>query len=110
MNGAHATIAANFGAQFIGQYEGDSHDTLSQGLKSNAAAVQFQRDWHAGPQHARVIKHRHEEWRQRFPNALNGNYQHYCRGLGDAASPWCDATPWGAPKEAEAELINQLQQ
>lgn len=110
MNSAHEAIAQSYGALYAGQYEGDSHDTLDKQLQANPQAVKFHRDWHAGPEHARVIKHRLTEWRSRFPNAVSANYQHYCRGLGDAKSPWCDATPWGSPKEAEIELNNQLQQ
>ena len=107
---AHAATAANYGALYIGQYEGDSHDTLQRDLRKVVGAAQFQRNWHAGPHHAAVIKRRATEWRKRFPNAMSANYQHYCRGLGDAASPWCDAVPWGSPKAAEAEILLQLRQ
>jgi hypothetical protein len=100
----HEQIAKKYGARYIGQYEGSSHDTLDRELAKNVKALAFYKAWQAGPRHAAIIRLQAEQMSAAFPGVILSNYQHYGNDGVNPKAPWVFNTLWGAETEAEKAL------
>ncbi len=106
----HQQIATRFGARYIGQYEGSSHDLLDGELAKIPEVVAFYKDWQAGPRHAELIRLQAEQMRAAFADSPDGggvilsNYQHYSSKGVNPKAPWIFNTLWGEETDAEAAL------
>ncbi len=109
----HQEIAESFGARFLGQYEGSSHDSLDRELAKNAEALAFYKAWQSGPHHAAVIRLQAEKMRAAFPGGPGGgdpgvilsNFQHWSNEGVNPKGPWIFNTLWGEETEAEKALF-----
>ncbi len=105
----HAAIAADFGAYFLGQYEGSSHDTLDRELAKNPQYVTFYKDFYQGARGAEIIRLHHKRMSEEFPDVVLSDYQHWSfQGMQDDR-PWIENTPWGDVTEAEKALFKILE-
>jgi hypothetical protein len=87
----HEAIAARYGARFIGDYEGESHETGVPQLASNADYVKFMKDLRYGPEGERMTRAWVEALRKQNPNAMISNFV----GVSEGNSPRAGLlTPW----------------
>jgi len=107
----HRQAAEGFGARFIGQYEGSSHDILDRILADNAKALAFYRTWQQGPHHAALIRLHADKMREAFPDGPGGpgailsNYQHWSDGGIRRDAPWIFNSQWGEETDAEKAMF-----
>lgn len=83
----HSTIAHDFGARYIGNYEGGSHDDLDRDLAKNPAAVAFYRRFMAGPGAARILAAVNDSFLAAYPGAILSDYRRIGMRTG-AHAPW----------------------
>ncbi len=105
---AHKQIAEQFGARYIGQYEGSSHDTLDRTLRGNPEVLAFYKAWQTGPRHAETIRLHAEKMSEAAPGAILSNYQHWSNGGVTPGGPWLFNSLWGAETEAEKALFEVI--
>lgn len=107
----HKGIAESFGARFIGQYEGSSHDSLDKKVfAKDPEIVKFHKDWHTGERNADIIRLHAKLMSENFPGAILSNYlSHSLEGL-KADRPWIEGTPWGEETEADMALDEMIDQ
>ncbi|MEO1251113.1 MAG: hypothetical protein AAFW81_02055 [Pseudomonadota bacterium] len=83
----HATIAKNAGVDFIGAYEGGSHDMLASDLAASPTIRSWWTDFHWGPLGADVVRQINLSLIEAFPGVMLSNYT----GMGDIGGhPWDD--------------------
>ncbi len=105
----HKEVAESFGARFIGQYEGSSHDTLDSELAKNPEILQFYKDFWTGPHGAAIIRLHADRMSEALPGAILSNYQQWSFEGVKPDRPWIEGTPWGPPTEAEQALEEVLE-
>jgi hypothetical protein len=94
----HQKLAEDAGAFFLGDYEGESHESGGGPLKANPAFVNWIENWRAGPDGERITRAWVEALRRQNPNAIIANYSSIGARdpEGDAANdnhlqgPWVD--------------------
>lgn len=91
MRKQHEAVAARYGARFIGDYEGESHETGPQQLASNADYVKFMKELRYGSEGERMTRAWVEALRAQNPNAMIANFV----GVSEGNSPRAGLlTPW----------------
>ncbi len=88
----HKEIAAEFGAGYLGQYEGGSHDTLDRALRSDSQALQFYQNFRQGDDAARIQREIYEALIEESPGAIISDFTRFCSNANDPATPWCEQT------------------
>ena len=88
----HKEIAADFGAGYLGQYEGGSHDTLDRDLRNDAQALAFYRDFRQSDNAARVQREVYEALIEETPGAIISDFTRFCSDANDPKTPWCEQT------------------
>ncbi len=102
----HRQAAEGFGARFIGQYEGSSHDILDRALvDANPKALAFYKAWQQGPHHAALIRLHATSMREAFPSVILSNYQHWSDSGIRRDAPWIFNPQWGEETDAERALF-----
>lgn len=71
---AHQKLAEAAGAFFLGDYEGESHESGGGPLKNNPAFVNWTEDWRAGPQGERMTRAWIEGLQKQNPQAIIANF------------------------------------
>lgn len=79
----HNAIADKFGARFIGDYEGENHETGLPQLASNPDYVKFMKELRFGAEGERLTRAWAEALRTQNPNAMISNFV----GVSEANSP-----------------------
>jgi len=105
----HKAAAESFGARYIGQYEGSSHDTLDKGLAANPEVLKFYKEFQTGPRGAAITRLHAERMNAAIPGVILSNYQHWSFEGVKADRPWVFNTPWGEQTEAERALFELLE-
>lgn len=103
---AHRDIAASFGADFIGDYEGGSHDTLDRELKKIPEAVEFYRAFMRSEYAARIQKSVTDALVREFPDAIVADFWRI--GVTNGAhDPWVEQI-WDDPTPVTDVLDSYL--
>ncbi len=103
----HQAIAESYGARFIGQYEGGSHDNIDGTLKKTAGVMDFARAFMAGEHTAAIIRDQAQRMKEALPGAINANYHHWGPSY-DPSKPWDTAPVWDASSPAARAMSQQL--
>lgn len=91
MRRQHNVIADKFGARFIGDYEGENHETGLPQLASNPDYVKFMKELRFGAEGERLTRAWAEALRAQNPNAMISNFV----GVSEANSPRAGLlAPW----------------
>jgi hypothetical protein len=96
MRNEHQRLAEEAGAFFLGDYEGESHETGGGALKKEPLFVNFVEKWRAGPHGERVTKAWAAALYAQNPKAVISNY----KGIGvsdpedDSPSDRTLSSPW----------------
>ncbi|MEO1013707.1 MAG: hypothetical protein AAFX08_00825 [Pseudomonadota bacterium] len=105
---AHASLAEAFGARYIGNYEGGSHDILDRELKKNPKAVEFYQSFMASDRAAQVLRRVNESIAQAFPGVIISDFRRIGEKEGDH-DPWIEQY-YGEPTPVTLELDRQIGQ
>lgn len=103
----HKTMAAGYGARFIGQYEGGNHDNIDNGLKASPGVMDFARAYLRGEHNAAVIRDLARRMKQTMPDAINANYHHWGPRY-NPDQPWDTAPVWDQNAPASRAMRSQL--
>jgi hypothetical protein len=90
---ANKAAADAVGARWIGNFEGDSTDSLDPELALNAGAVSLYRQWHESDDYGRAITAIADDIRNLDPSAIMATYVFYAARRTPAA-PFAECTPW----------------
>ena len=92
----HREVAQSHGAYFLGDYEGESHETMPQWLAADPVIVNWAEDWIAGPQGERVTRAWANAMKADDPKAIISNYMGIQPRDPEGASPTDTkfADPW----------------
>ena len=104
----HDSIAKRFGAQYIGQYEGASHDALDQELAKIPEVREFYTDWQKGSPQAEIIRLHAERMNEEFPGVILSMYHHFGPLGVQPQWPWLLNTAWDEPTQAEQALFEAM--
>lgn len=94
----HQEVAESYGAYFLGDYEGESHEMLPAYLAADPVVVNWAEEFIAGPQGERVTRAWADALKAQNPNAIISNYMSITprdpegRSAADTkfADPWYD--------------------
>ncbi len=106
----HIEIAERFGARFIGDYEGESHDQGIGALNNTPEYREFIKELRYGPEAERMTKAWIEALRTQKPEAMISNFVGVSEGnapQADVVTPWQDCyydEPCGKERALEPHL------
>lgn len=81
------------GARWVGNFEGDSTDSLDPELALNSAAVSLYRRWHESDDYGRAIAAIADDIRKMDPSAIMATYI-FCAARRTPSAPFAECTPW----------------
>lgn len=90
---ANKAAADAAGAKWIGNFEGDSTDSLDPELALNPDAVSLYRQWHESDEYGRAITAIAADIRNMDPSAIMATYI-FCAARRTPSAPFAECTPW----------------
>lgn len=98
----HEQVAKDFGASFIGQYEGLSHDVLDPDLRNDEQIKKFYNEWIRGEQSGNLVSDAVKLYSEKFPGKLVANFHLHGAVTERNYKPFQKAFPWETNKVTEA--------
>lgn len=99
-------IALEYGASYIGDYEGGSHDTLDRRLRDVPEALAFYKDFMGSARAARIQKGVNDAVLREFPDAMISDFTRIGEP-NDPSNPWIEQM-WDRPTPVSEVLDSYL--